>query len=142
MKVDAVHHISLRSQDPQRARSFYERVIGLEFMDLPVSGATTSIWRGAPADGVMFAAQVGGTFLVISPPLEGTDADDRFSERRIGLDHLAFAVSDRSELERLVEALRADGVATEGIEMDPVLGKEYVAFRDPDNVQWEAYMSG
>ena len=35
--------------------------------------------------------------------------------------------------------LRADGVETAGVELDPVLNKEYVCFRDPDNVQWEFY---
>ncbi len=140
MKVTGIHHITLRSQSPVAARRFYEEVIGLEFMEIPVSGEVTSIWKGAPAEGVLLATQAGSTFLVIAPPLEGTAEGDRFSEYRIGLDHLGFAVEDRAELDSLVERLRAAGVATEGVETDVVLGKEYVAFRDPDNVQWEAYM--
>ena len=140
MNVAGIHHISLRSQDPVAARAFWERVVGFHFLELPVSGAVTAIWGGAPAEGAMFAAPVGSTFLVIAPPLEGTAEDDRFSEYRIGLDHLAFAVEDRAELDGLVERLRAADVETEGVETDPVLGKEYVAFRDPDNVQCEAYM--
>ncbi|HYV02102.1 MAG TPA: VOC family protein [Actinomycetota bacterium] len=140
MKVTGIHHITLRSQNPVAARRFYEEVIGLEFMEIPVSGEVTSIWKGAPAEGVLLATQAGSTFLVIAPPLEGTAEGDRFSEYRIGLDHLGFAVEDRAELDSLVERLRAAGVATEGVETDVVLGKEYVAFRDPDNVQWEAYM--
>jgi catechol 2,3-dioxygenase-like lactoylglutathione lyase family enzyme len=74
------------------------------------------------------------------PPLEGTAGDDRFSEYRIGLDHLAFAIGDRADLDSLVERLEAAGVETQGVETDVVLGKEYVAFRDPDNVQCEAYL--
>ena len=140
MKVTGIHHITLRSQNPVAARRFYEEVIGLEFMEIPVSGEVTSIWKGAPAEGVLLATQAGSTFLVIAPPLEGTAEGDRFSEYRIGLDHLGFAVEDRAELDSLVERLRAASVATEGVETDVVLGKEYVAFRDPDNVQWEAYM--
>ena len=38
-------------------------------------------------------------------------------------------------------ALRGAGVETAGIEHDAVLDKDYVAFRDPDNVQWEFYMA-
>ena len=53
---------------------------------------------------------------------------------------VAFGVDDRATLDELVGRLRAEGVETEGIETDPVLNKEYVAFRDPDNVQWEFYM--
>jgi catechol 2,3-dioxygenase-like lactoylglutathione lyase family enzyme len=141
MTFAGIHHVTLRSQDPEAARRFYQEVIGLGFMEIPVSGETTSIWKGAPVDGVLLAAQVGTTFLVIAPPLEGTARDDRFSEYRIGLDHLAFAVEDRAGLDSLVERLAAAGVETAGVETDPALGKEYVAFRDPDNVQWEAYMT-
>ena len=140
MKVAGIHHITLRSQNPAAARRFYEEVVGLQFMEIPVTGDVTSIWRGAPPGGVLLAAQAGNTFLLITPPLEGTAEDDRFSEYRIGLDHLAFAVEDRAELDSLVERLAAASVETEGVETDVVLGKEYVSFRDPDNVQWEAYM--
>jgi len=139
MKVGGIHHVTLRSRDPVAARRFFEEVIGLQFTEIPVSGEVTSIWKGAPTEGVLLAAQVGSTFLVIAPPLEGTAAG-RFSEYRIGLDHLAFAAEDRAELDALVERLRAAGVETQGVEIDAVLGKEYVAFRDPDNVQWEAYL--
>ncbi|HEY7282565.1 MAG TPA: VOC family protein [Actinomycetota bacterium] len=132
--------MTLRSRDPEAARSFYQEVLGLEFMEIPVSGDVTSIWEGAPTEGVLLAAQVGTTFLVIMPPLEGTAGDDRFSEYRIGLDHLAFAIGDRADLDSLVERLEAAGVETQGVETDVVLGKEYVAFRDPDNVQCEAYL--
>ncbi len=141
MTVAGIHHVTMRSQDPEAARRFYREVIGLEFMEIPVSGEVTSIWKGAPVDGVLLAAQVGTTFLVIAPPLEGTADDDRFSEYRIGIDHLAFAMEDRAGLDSLVERLAAAGVETAGVEADPVLGKEYVAFRDPDNVQWEAYLN-
>lgn len=140
MKFAGIHHVLLRSQDPELARRFYQDVVGLEFIEIPVSGEVTSIWRGAPADGVLLAAQAGQTFLVIAPPLEGTAGDDRFSEYRIGVDHIAFAVEDRAELDSLVERLATAGVETKGVEIDPALGKELVVFRDPDNVQCEAYM--
>ena len=42
----------------------------------------------------MLAPQAGDTFVSYAPPLEGTPADDRFSEYRIGVDHLAFGVAD------------------------------------------------
>jgi catechol 2,3-dioxygenase-like lactoylglutathione lyase family enzyme len=139
MKVDGLHHVAIRVQDPERSRRFYEDVLGLEFMELPVSGDVVKEWRGHPSDGTMLATQAGSTFVILSPPLEGTSDDDRFSERRIGVDHLAFGVTDRATLEELVERLRGADVYSAGIETDPVLGKEYVCFRDPDNVQWEFY---
>ncbi len=139
MTVSNLHHVSIRVQDMDRSRRFYEDVLGLSFMELPVGEAVTSIWRGFPKQGTMLATQAGETFVILAPPLEGTPEDDRFSEYRIGVDHLAFGVDDRASLDGLVERLREHGVDTAGVETDPVLNKEYVAFRDPDNVQWEFY---
>jgi len=141
MGVSSLHHVAIRVRDLEASRRFYEDVLGLSFMEIPVSGAIIADWQGPPAEGVLLATQAGSTFVILEPPLEGTAADDRFSERRIGVDHLAFGVDARQDLERIEGALRDAGVETAGIELDPVLGKEYVAFRDPDNVQWEFYMS-
>ena len=120
MTVISLHHVAIRVQDPDRSRAFYERVLGLSFLELPVGNGITGIWRGSP--------------------LEGTPDDERFDEHKIGIDHLAFGIDDRSTLDELVERLRAEGVETVGVEHDGVLDKDYVAFRDPDNVQWEFYM--
>jgi glyoxylase I family protein len=140
MKVTSLHHVAIRVQDPDRSRAFYENVLGLSFMELPVGADMTKAWRGSPSEGSLLATQAGDTFVILEPPLDGTPADDRFSERRIGVDHLAFGVEDRASLEELVERLRAEGAGTAGVEHDPVLNKDYVALRDPDNVQWEFYM--
>ena len=140
MTLSSLHHVAIRVQDPDRSRAFYEKVLGLSFLELPVGNATTGIWRGAPSEGTLLATQAGDTFVILEPPLEGTPDDDRFDERRIGVDHLAFGIDDRSTLDEMVERLRAEGVETAGVEPDGVLDKDYVAIRDPDNVQWEFYM--
>lgn len=141
MGVTSLHHVAIRVRDPVASRRFYQDVLGFGFMEIPVSGEHISEWQGGPAEGALLAMQAGDTFVILEPPLEGTAPDDRFSERRIGVDHLAFGVDAREDLERLEGALRGAGVETEGIEHDPVLDKDYVAFRDPDNVQWEFYMA-
>ena len=140
MTLSSLHHVEIRVQDPDRSRAFYEKVLGLAFLELPVGIEITGIWRGAPSEGTLLATQVGDTFVVLEPPLEGTPHDERFDEHKIGIDHLAFGIDDRSTLDELVEGLRAEGVETAGVEHDPVLDKDYVTFRDPDNVQWELYM--
>jgi glyoxylase I family protein len=139
MSVSNLHHVLLRVQDVERSRRFYEDVLELTFTEIPVGEETTGIWRGNPKEGSLLATQAGETFVILAPPLEGTSPDDRFSEFRIGIDHLAFGVDDRATLEGLAERLHAAGVGTSGIETDPALGKEFVTFRDPDNVQWEYY---
>lgn len=141
MGVKSLHHVAIRVRDPWTSRRFYDDVLGFSFMEIPVAGEFIAAWEGAPSEGTLFAMQAGDTFVILEPPLEGTGSSDRFSEQRIGVDHLAFGVDDRQDLERLASSLEVAGVETAGIELDPVLGKEYVAFRDPDNVQWEFYMA-
>ena len=139
--VNGLHHVTIRVQDPDRARDFYEETLGLPFIEIPVDQAFVREWKGNPAEGTLLATQIGSTFLILAPPLEGTPDDDRFSERRIGVDHLAFGVDDPAVLDEVSAALERASVPTAGVEMDPVLGKPYVAFRDPDNVQWEFFLT-
>jgi glyoxylase I family protein len=69
---------------------------------------------------------------------DGTARTDAFDEQRVGLDHLAFRVSDRDELRRWVTHLDAMGVPHTGI-IDIGFGPT-VVFRDPDNMQLELYV--
>ena len=61
-----------------------------------------------------------------------------FDERRVGLDHLAFRVADRSELQKWATHLDAKRVTSTGI-IDTGYGPTLV-FRDPDNTQLELYV--
>jgi glyoxylase I family protein len=63
--------------------------------------------------------------------------DERFSEFRVGLDHVAFGCADRSELEKW--ASRLDEL---GIEHGPIEDAHYgsdVSFRDPDGIALEFF---
>jgi hypothetical protein len=72
--------------------------------------------------------------------LPGTPADDRFDEHRIGLDHIAIAVSGRREaLEALDAALRRIGAISAGVALDRAGELAMITFRDPDNIQWEFF---
>ena len=86
--------------------------------------------------------RLGDTVVVLRPPLGGTPPDDRFNERRIGLDHIAFRVGSEDDLTQFVVRLRGAGHPTTGIEVDPHGGGRFVCFRDPDNIQLEAYLDG
>ena len=70
MSVANLHHVSLRVQDPERSRRFYEEVLQLSFME--VGEETAGIWRGHPKEGTMLATQAGDTFVILVPPLGGT----------------------------------------------------------------------
>jgi glyoxylase I family protein len=69
------------------------------------------------------------------------DAAAEFSERRPGLDHLAFGVESQDELEEWAARLDAAGVVHSGVKVTPTTGSALIAFRDPDNIQLEVYVA-
>lgn len=76
------------------------------------------------------------TGLVVA--LRSRDRDDGgFDETRIGLDHLAFGVRDRAELEAWELALRERGIPHGGI-IDVPFGSG-ITVRDPDGIQVELF---
>ena len=62
-------------------------------------------------------------------------ATDRFDENRAGLDHLAFRVASRAELDDAAKHLDGLGIAHEPVKD---IGPGYILeFRDPDNIALE-----
>ncbi len=61
----------------------------------------------------------------------------RFTEHRVGLNHVAFGVPS-GEVGRLAEALEEAHVPNSGATTNPH-GPTIVTFRDPDNYQWEFF---
>ena len=58
----------------------------------------------------------------------------------IGLDHIALACETEEELHRVAKGLNDAGVENTGVKTDETLKKQYIAFKDPDRLQWEFYM--
>jgi glyoxylase I family protein len=123
INTDGIHHVSLRVNDLQAARRFYGNVLGFDLQDL----------------GHLMYFTVGPTFVVLWPPHPGTPKNDRVTDTRVGFDHVAFHVGERGELDKIAATLKKAGVPTAGIERDPTLDRDYICFRDPDNLQWEFY---
>ncbi len=122
-----LHYVVLTVTDVARSADFYARILQMRRGTDEAHG-----WRYL-TDGVVH-------FLVQRAPLAPVPGD-RFDENRVGLDHLAFAVPSRIELEATLASLQELGVDTAGIELDEDGGGEYVAFRDPDNIQVEVYVA-
>lgn len=121
-----VHHIALRVADFARAKKFYTETLGFPvLMEVP--------------NLLLFAA--GSTAFGIRGPVEQSPKGDRFSPFRVGIDHIALACTDETELNRVASALTAAGINNTGAKMDDTLGKKYVAFKDPDGIAWEFYMA-
>ena len=63
-----------------------------------------------------------------------------FDETRIGLDHLSFGVTDRTDLDAWVTRLEAARAEYSRIAMaNSIQGAAVVVFRDPDNIQLEIF---
>jgi len=62
---------------------------------------------------------------------------EQFSEYRVGLDHVAFGVENRGELEKWVRRLDELGITHGGIK-DATYGSG-VSFRDPDGIALEFF---
>lgn len=126
IKTTGVHHVALRVTNLPRAKRFYTETLGFPLL------------MEAP-DLVLFLA--GGTAFALRAPSAQSPAPDTFNPHRVGIDHIALACADETELERVADALRAAGIENTGAKMDETLGKRYVAFKDPDRIAWEFYMA-
>jgi len=120
-----VHHFRLTVTDVDRTVAFYTGLLGFKkLMDLN-PGAFLS--NGAVGLGI-------GPFPDPTHAIQG----DRFSENRVGLDHLSFAVPSRKDLENAVRMLDARGVPhSEVRDLGEAFGIAILIFRDPDNIQLE-----
>ena len=122
--LSGFHHITLRVRDLEASKRFYETLPGFV------------IDQDFPGRKVRFRIGAAEHRLVLAPPLPGTPDDDRFSERRIGLDHLAVGVPQRSDIDALRRVL--DELAAPVSQGDDH-GAAVLVFRDPDNFQWEFF---
>ncbi len=126
----SIAHVRLTVTDIERSRQFYENVFGWPVL-LEVPDNADEATRNQLSflfGGVIY--DLGGTLLGLRPV-----ATDRFDEDRVGLDHLAFRLGSKDELD--LAAAHLDEV---GVKHEPVkdIGPSYILqFRDPDNIALE-----
>jgi catechol 2,3-dioxygenase-like lactoylglutathione lyase family enzyme len=120
----ALGHLALRVSDLARAKRFYVDTLGFGLLR-QTPGAVFLDAHGLP--------------IVLLGPAEQTNGAERFDPFRVGLDHLAMAIADASQLDGLRAQLDAAGVPNHGIEPDPTTGATYISFYDPDGIAWELY---
>ena len=80
---------------------------------------------------------LGGQTLLGLHQFPDPASGEPFNERRVGLDHLAFACATRQDLERWEARLNELGVANGGV-VDAPYGSG-LSFRDPDNIALEFF---
>lgn len=126
----SIAHLRLTVTDIERSRRFYESVFGWPvLLEVPEDASDETRERlSFLFGGVIY--DLGGMLIGLRPV-----ATDRFDENRTGLDHLAFRVASKTELDAAAAHLDKLGVAHESVRD---IGLAYVLeFRDPDNIALE-----
>ena len=127
-----IHHLGLTVRDVEASASWYTDVLDFRRVDSYTSpdGARRKVFLRH--DGLR--TRLGLT--------EHRDGDLRvFDETRVGLDHLAFEVAERDELDVWEARLTAAGVLHAPIApANSISGAVVLVFRDPDNIQLELFV--
>jgi glyoxylase I family protein len=126
-----IHHLGLTVRDVEASAAWYEDVLGFHRVgdfEAPDGERRKVFLRH---EGLQ-------TRLGLTEHRAGSG--DPFDERRVGLDHLAFGVDSRSDLDTWAERLRAAGVTHSPVAAaNSISGAAVLVFRDPDNIQLEVF---
>ena len=129
--IRGIHHLGLTVRDVDASAAWYEEVLGFRRVGefTASGGARRKVFLRH--DGLQ--ARLGLT-------QHRHGSQDAFDQTRAGLDHLAFTVADRGELDawaaRLADAAVVHSPVTAA---NSVPGAAVLVFRDPDNIQLELF---
>lgn len=120
------HHIAIICQDYARSKAFYTTILGASIL-----AETYRADRDSYKLDLQFqdGSQI-ELFSFPNPPPRPTTPE------ACGLRHLAFRVND---IEQAVDYLHHFAIACEPIRIDPLTGKRFTFFRDPDDLPLELY---
>ncbi len=128
-KIDGVHHLALSVTDLDRSIAWYTDLLDL-----------VELIRQR-ADGVSYAvlAETDSGLAIGLRQFDLTPQGAEFSHLNPGMDHVAFSVADRSELEAWEQRLRDRSISFTPIAETPM--GHVIVFRDPDEIQLEFWLS-
>jgi glyoxylase I family protein len=124
--LKSIHHIAIICSDYEVSKKFYTEILGLGIMAEHYRAERQSYKLDLKLDD----RYVIELFSFPNPPRRTSRPE------AAGLRHLAFAVSD---LEKAIQHLNENGVATEPIRVDEFTGKRFTFFSDPDGLPLEFY---
>lgn len=127
MSFPALNHVAVTVRDLEVSGPWYRALIGADpaIDEHTDAGFRHLVW--------VFG---NGTLFGIHQHDRAAE-DERFTEFRVGLDHVGFGCANRAELEQWVERLDGLGVENGGI-VDAPYGSG-LSFRDPDGVALEFF---
>lgn len=122
-RIHGIHHVTLTVTDVGVATEWFDHVLGFKLLTrLEHNGLDKAISKRGP--------------MMVTFINHGTATSGSFDERRVGLDHLSFAVTD-AELEawgaRLDELEVTRSPVAEGLK------GRLISFRGPDDIALEFY---
>ncbi|MEM1500166.1 SMU1112c/YaeR family gloxylase I-like metalloprotein [Bacillus velezensis] len=124
--LKSIHHIAIICSDYEKSKAFYTEILGFGIIKETYRKERGSYKLDLALDGE-YAIEL---FSFPDPPERPTRPE------AAGLRHLAFTVND---LEAAVRELKEKGVGTEPIRTDPLTGKRFTFFFDPDKLPLELY---
>jgi len=126
-EIQGVSHVALTVSNLASSAAWYEKLfVGAARIMEGQDGGISYIVYLLPS-GLVFGLR----------QFDAADAGDRFTETRVGLDHLSFAAADREALQEWEAYLD-----TLGAQHSPIQDVPYghvLVFRDPDNIQLEFF---
>ncbi|ADP84372.1 Glyoxalase/bleomycin resistance protein/dioxygenase [Pseudofrankia inefficax] len=129
--IVGIHHFGLTVRDVETSAAWYENVLGF-----------TRVGAYEAPDGSRRKVFLRHRGLNVRLGLtQHRDGDGgSFDETRVGLDHLAFAVANRDELDRWARRLADSGVIHSAVApANSIPGAAVLVLRDPDNIQLELF---
>jgi len=126
MKIKAIHHIALLTDDYPRSKAFYTEVLGFSVI--------SETWR-AERQSYKLDLAIAGLYQIELFSFPNYRERASYPEAK-GLRHLAFAVDD---VEAAAEELRSKGVTVEAVRIDELTQKKFVFFTDPNGQPLELY---
>lgn len=122
----SIHHVAIIAGDYEASKRFYSRILGLRIL--------AETYREERRSWKLDLETEGGDRIELFSFPDAPSRPDRPEAR--GLRHLAFAVPDVAAAAALLEGR---GVPVEPLRLDPLTGKAYTFFADPDGLPLELY---
>lgn len=126
MKIKAIHHVAILTDDYERSKAFYTEVLGFEIMAETYREERKSY---------KLDLTINGQYQIELFSFPEFKERASFPEQK-GLRHLAFSVEN---IEESVGELVANGVDVQGIRIDEITNKKFCFFYDPNGQPLELY---
>ncbi|WP_241622548.1 VOC family protein [Rosenbergiella australiborealis] len=129
LNLKAIHHIAIIASDYFKSRDFYCEILGMTLLNESYRAERQS-WKADLALAGHYVIEL-FSFPDVPPRISYPEA--------CGLRHLAFSVED---LDEAITLLSQHQIQCEPIRIDPLTGKAFTFFNDPDGLPLELYQEG